>query len=540
LLERLLESWLDSASERSYQGPFCQMLAADGHRVVHSTRHHPIEFGKDVITVAADGVPCAYQLKGNPGSRLTLSQFREIQKQLWQLATQAIVFPGVPSQMHRSYLVTNGYVEEDVQKSIAEMNTQFALGPKPHPTIALITRGDLLEMGSRLGIALWPSEVEDLNTLIQLLAHDGHDLFPAESLHKLLVRGLRLEPDQRADSQEDVRRRITSSVILVALVLTRFSRQNNHLAVVAAWTQFASYVIATCARHELDYASIGAPAVNIATGTVVDALCSLCDEASERKYLIEGDAFADSFAYAWRRQLLRGLMSLLWFWIRKNDDSDSKRRLVWLEQFLADMPEPIQIWGEGIIPQLLIEIWRERVANEGKALKRTVELLAFLCRANLAVGGEVPLPNPYYSFEEVSRHNARDFLQPKDDPLEHESFKDTSFYALPLLQLLAMRGLKGICQAAWPDMTRLNHKKFIPEHPWEYSLWHAESGLEQTVQLPKTQQWATLEAESQATDCPEVPPALLSQPFLLMLLVILFPYRGTPNVVRHLSRSIAS
>ena len=30
------------------------------------------EFGKDVIAVAPDGVPCAFQLKGNPGKRLGL------------------------------------------------------------------------------------------------------------------------------------------------------------------------------------------------------------------------------------------------------------------------------------------------------------------------------------------------------------------------------------------------------------------------------------------------------------------------------------
>jgi hypothetical protein len=51
---------LDSASERSYQGPFCQILSARGYTVLHSTRHAPIEFGKDVIAIAPDGVPCAY------------------------------------------------------------------------------------------------------------------------------------------------------------------------------------------------------------------------------------------------------------------------------------------------------------------------------------------------------------------------------------------------------------------------------------------------------------------------------------------------
>src|SRR3984885_9369972 len=102
--ERLLEGWLDSAGERTYQGPFCQVLSAEGYSVLHSTRHAHIEFGKDVIAVAPDGIPCAYQLKGNPGGRLTLAQFRDIQPQLGELVSQAIVYPGAPNVRHRSYL----------------------------------------------------------------------------------------------------------------------------------------------------------------------------------------------------------------------------------------------------------------------------------------------------------------------------------------------------------------------------------------------------------------------------------------------------
>jgi len=112
VLERLIESWLDSASERSYQAPFCQMLLAEGHTVLHSTRHAPLEFGKDVISIGPDGIPCAFQLKGNPGTRLTLVQLRDIKGQLLELVTQPIVLPGVPAGRHRCYLVTNGETEE--------------------------------------------------------------------------------------------------------------------------------------------------------------------------------------------------------------------------------------------------------------------------------------------------------------------------------------------------------------------------------------------------------------------------------------------
>lgn len=104
MLEKLLENWLDSASEKSYQSSFVQMLAAQDYCVLHSTRHCALEYGKDIIAIAPDGTPCAFQLKGHPGGRLGLKEFRSnLQQQLIQLMSQPIEFPGVSEGVaHRS------------------------------------------------------------------------------------------------------------------------------------------------------------------------------------------------------------------------------------------------------------------------------------------------------------------------------------------------------------------------------------------------------------------------------------------------------
>jgi hypothetical protein len=94
VLARLIENWLDSAGERSYQRCFCQMLIGQGHRIIHNTEHTPLEHGKDVIAIAPDGKIVGYQLKGNPGKTLTPSQFTAIRRQLEQLATYALGIPG--------------------------------------------------------------------------------------------------------------------------------------------------------------------------------------------------------------------------------------------------------------------------------------------------------------------------------------------------------------------------------------------------------------------------------------------------------------
>ncbi len=46
VVERLVESWLDSQTERRYQSAFVQMLVSEGWTVLHSTRHSALEFGR--------------------------------------------------------------------------------------------------------------------------------------------------------------------------------------------------------------------------------------------------------------------------------------------------------------------------------------------------------------------------------------------------------------------------------------------------------------------------------------------------------------
>lgn len=231
--ERLLEGWLDSAGERTYQAPFCQVLSAQGYTILHSTRHAPIEFGKDVIAVMPDGTPCAYQLKGNPGTRLTLSQFREIQPQLLQLAVQAIVLPGIPDRRHRCFLVTNGQVDEEVHRSVDDMNRGLPTGYNP---IEIIARGQLLAMFQEYAAEFWPTEIPDLHRVFRLLALHGEEQPPFELLHEVLSQVLQLGAELPI-KKDDLRRRVTSAAIVLAVCLRSFSQKENHFVVVTAWVR---------------------------------------------------------------------------------------------------------------------------------------------------------------------------------------------------------------------------------------------------------------------------------------------------------------
>jgi len=316
VIEKLIENWLDSASERSYQPVFVQMLSAKGYRVVHSTRHTALEFGKDVLAIAPDGKGCAYQLKGNPGGRLNLTQFRsEVQPQLVQLMSQAIVFPGFPSGPCMAYLVSNGYFEEEVQRAIDDLNRN------PYPSkVSLVSRGDLLDWGKELGASLWPSELDDTRMLLEIFLSDPRNVLPKELLFRLISKILAIHTLEATLSGEPEFHRVaTSAALLTGIATSGFAEADNHLAVVSAWTLLAVGVIAAGEKHKYKLRGAALQTLQLAGAAAGDALARLWNEVENSKYLVEGNAMTDPEVYGWRYTTLMGLLSCL----ALMDESDS-------------------------------------------------------------------------------------------------------------------------------------------------------------------------------------------------------------------------
>src|SRR5437867_332379 len=102
-----------------------------------------MEMGKDVITLAPDGIPCAYQLKGAHGGKISLKKWRdEVSKQVIDLALGKVIHPSlVNAKAHRSYLVVNGQLEEEVIRAIDDFNRAH-----PRHRIRTILMGELFRM----------------------------------------------------------------------------------------------------------------------------------------------------------------------------------------------------------------------------------------------------------------------------------------------------------------------------------------------------------------------------------------------------------
>lgn len=535
--ERLVEGWLDSASERSYQAPFVQMLAAEGHRILHSTRHSSIELGKDVITIDPGGDPCGFQLKGNPGGRMTLNAFREIQPQIHELLHTPLSLPGVPNRPHKSFLVTNGYIDEEASLAIRQMNEANERDGFPHRKLSTLQRGDLLDMAKRLGHSLWPTEIEQVHLLLEMLVEQGTGPYPIERAHSMLSKVLGLDPGERKKwSAAELRRRITSASVMVSTSLMNYTRRNNHAAVVIAWAQFCAAAIGACDRYGFSFNRNAETAVGIAAYAIRDSLIDLAKEVLERRDLVEGDAMVDGPFYRARFSHVLGLLSLLWFWLERDGWPPDLSKDD-LEHFLLDGKDELQVWGEGAIPQTLLYYWFRR---NGAGGIRNENLLAQLIMAITARDQhDQPLgfASPYWDFEAIARHELAPILGRDQDPMRQEAIGGRSFFAETLLHLLVRANRKQTCIRLWPDLTRIQFAEFLPKERWQHCLFRCEEGDNSERLREPREEWANLIEEARSVRCETVPPALLARPLIHMLYLMHFPHRARPDVMRHTSRA---
>jgi len=530
---------LDSANERGYQPAFVQILVSDGHRVLHSTRHAPIEFGKDVISIAPDGMPCAYQLKGNPGGRLTHSQFRDIQPQLQELVTQAIPYPGVPDVHHRSYLVTNGFVDEEVQRAIQDLNRAWERNGFGTEALKVLERGHLLERANALGTSLWPFGVADLGALIDLLSHSGTDMLPLQKMHRLLSTMYQFAGPGSPPGGRELERLITSTALLVAVATRNFGLSANRFALATAWVLFGTYTMAACTRAGVLAADWPiAESLSAARQAVFEEIGALVDEAGQRANLVEGFPWADTEFYPARQALLNGIGSAYWLWCRQDDLSPANLSAV--EAFLPEEFSPRALWGEAAMPQLLAHYWyiSRRDASFGPE-RWLAQLVATVIRCQLGQEEAEFLASPYYSITDVVRHRHAGFLGAANDPFDAMSFRETSYFAEALFHLVVRTNLKQHCKALWPEFTRLKLRWFEVAEPWQFCTVHSERGLTCTKLVPPTVQWATLQEEAASRDMPKVPALLRADPVLLLLFVMIVPQRATPDVVRFLGHEFS-
>ena len=541
MIERLLETWLTKANERSFQIPFAHWLAFTGHTVVHVSRHCAMELGKDVVAIAPDGVPCAYQLKGVGGGRLTLAKWREdLSRQLHPLVHCQLVHPSLPlGPHHRSYIVINGDFDEEVQREIDDFNRASIAAGQPERTVQTIVKGQLFRAFRELQSDFWATNLYDLKTYLEIFLEDGNGMLPKEKLAKLFLDALPFEArNDRAPSRDECSRALAGCAVICASAVCSFTTAQNHLAEFEAWTLLWCYTLALAQRWQLPLSDV-AYTVTLATDAAYTSLARLCDELVTRETLIEGDPMPDRFVYEIRITHLLGLMGLYGLMMQsriaagKIGDFDVKH-LDFVRHFCDKHKDTLRLWGEYAVPQFLAwNFFRQTYDATLEPEVTYARLIEAICRMNQR-SSNIGLANPYYDAETILPYQFNLAGHSLDD-----SFPGHSFYLEGLMHLFVRCNFKMEMKRFFPALTRIGLCSFQPESDWQFFLqrnWNRGT-LTQRFLVPP-HRWSELRKEAAEDQGSSLPSLLKTFPLGYLAMLLIMPYRGTPNGLRWLASQI--
>lgn len=538
MIERLLENWLSRANERSFQIPFCHWLAYSGHTVVHLSRHCAMEIGKDILTIALDGVPCAYQLKGvEGGGKITQTKWRnDLYPQVMSLVLGSIAHPSIPGgRPHRAYLVINGELEEEVCREINDFNQGLADSGLDRK-LNVILRGELFQCFKELQSDFWATNLSDLKTYLELYLEDGRGQLPKEKIATLLESSLPLDThDGKAPGGRESARAIAGSAIICASAISAFTNSQNHLAEFEAWTLFWGYVLAVAERWDLPLKLVQF-AIDVALEAMYSALARLCDELMERQNYIEGNILTDKMIYNVRITHLLGLMGIYGLWsarrIREGVEQEDADRRDFLRRFCRDRVGSLWLWGEYAIPQFLAYNFFFRTFDPSP---HSDLLYHTLMNAIVKLNGEGRggLANPYYDAESIL---PRVFGLERDDL--QDSFRGSSYYLESLLHLLVKSNLKQHARYIMPSVTRIGLRHYTPDEPWRYYFFRDRSGKSylRFMRLPPS--WSALRALSEDDCGEEIPKYIKHYPIAYLCFLCVLPHRVNASGIRWLSNRL--
>lgn len=520
--ERLLESWLDSQTERRYQPAFIQMLVSDGWTVLHNTRHSPIELGKDVIARDPSGVLHCFQLKGNPGSRVTKTEAAGLLQQFHELIRlpPGPEFQNDPHESHVAVFVTNGEIDEEARLLFERAGAVCGQTGVAALRYELWSRGKLLSM-AKPAMRVWPASIEATRLILNLLAGDGRESPVPADISTIMVS---LLPPAGATSPAKTSA-LTGMLVVSEIIKLRWYERENHQAL------HAVTVLACIAALPLGDTKERLGMIEGYAPLALEHCSDLLAEAQEKNFeperaWAEGDLLGEIDVMWERRRLVADCAAIVLLGGR--DLPTELRR--YAADFVTHVTHQVMLWGQAQIPSLIVAFWARSLVDAG--IGKEFDLAATLSAVEKANGGDddrTILPGPYYPWPDVwALHQNKPHLT--ETPIFNDSTHGRAHFARAMMGILAKRNLKRTCAALWADHTRIIHEEPELADDAFFSAVLADEGSMRDIQL-RTGIWA--DVVNEAIDGGSVPflNPYASLAWLLCAYVSLVPYRAWTRVL---------
>lgn len=520
MIERIVENWLTNVNEKSFQVPFCQMLIGEGYHVVHLSRHGSFEEGKDILAIAPDGTPCAYQLKGVDGRKITQKEWAKHHDQVNRLIETPIKHPSIDESLKRRvFFVANGELDEEVRVEITNQNPDRKR--RLLPELETILLGELITRFSAIFTDLWPGKLASEKELLELYLADGRGYLDKLKYGKFVESLIHsVEDPTKAQGQ----RLLASTALFAAYALFPFMKTDNHIAIIEGWMIFLSYAIAFVEKYDFEE-RYWKDTVGIVEESIEIALGNLWEEVSSLEFLVAGNPIADPPFYAGRTTWIISYVSVFVLWLKEQGsnmiDTDA------LFNYIYSHLNSLYLWGETAVPQYLAMLWALWLLDykelSDQLLHTTFKVVLDHSTSKLG------FPDPYFGLGKIVL--AKMGLS---EDLKDISFAGRSYSLDSLIQLIANRGYRGVLAENWKKITSIQMSEFEPDSSWQYCKWHCEDGILHET-LPKApQSWKELVELSQEINLEKVPAYFVSKPNLLLLFLLVYPHRIRPDVVKFL------
>ncbi len=513
MIERAIENWLTNTNERNYQTPFCQALMVRGHTVLYKSRHRPMEQGKDIITTDGSGQFHAYQLKTGG---IDLTTWRRIKGEIEELIQLPIVHSSAPKDAgHRSYLVCNGEITDEVRLQIDQINEDNERKQRQYSYLDVITFPKLLGIFVDAQKEFLPNSIEDFDAFRKIQLSDGRDFIDKAALAQFLT-GSVLISNVKRDS--DRIHAISSSVVLIGHLLKPYQEKENHFALFEAWGLLAALIVKYAESQNLKKG--WQESFALAFGEAISNLHRLKEETLDRTDFLEGDPMGDGGPmYRGRLTIVLGALAVLELHLLCEGTSDKPDKRV--ADLIVGNLSRIWLWGDSAVPFLLNIAWVLEKADHSVEAEGTLEkLFTAILQSNAGEQGEaVPLPSPYYTLSQA----LETMYGFTDDAIDLRSFAGDSYSLEVVIQAIARRELRHLLESNWRKVTHIHVQAFVPNRAEDYFSWHVTEGKNTSYFLPPTQSWRSLvEKSRQRNDS-----ILLRNQKILRLFTLIAPHRMT-------------
>jgi hypothetical protein len=490
-----------------------------------------MEQGKDIITIAPDGVPCAYQLKAERD--ISLNAWRKIKDEIDELIEIPIQHPSVANDFpnHRAYFVNNGFLKDTVRRLIHDRNRVSR--QRGLPKLNVIQLGDLVKDFVEVHGRFLPTEPRDFRTFLELFLVDGTALLPAGQFSAFLLSILAF--GDKAPKKSEVKRAMGSALILANYVLSPYRETQNSVSLINGWVLVAAHVLALASKTHLPK-KIWKPTFDLCIDGVEEGFSRLLSEVLTRDDFSQGDPLTDGMVYRARMTLLLGYLTAYENYLHLKSEKSEFQEAI--EHFVETQKRHLLLWSESATPAFLSVAWfLERHNKQLEAEQIILSIVQAIVNLNGPESKGLGLADPYHPIEDVMRVYLA-LGQDGLDDISQEDFEGHSYGAQSLVEWLARRLRRQSLARLWEKISYVCYSEFIPDPAWATYLWYAEKGQLHHRFPKKPESWKDLFNRARDKNVDAVPELLRQMPEFLLLFLLVYPHRMRPDFVRCLDQAL--